>query len=38
MHYHNEEIIMHISTDNASMKKFGTLSNGGECIINKIAT
>lgn len=33
----NEEIVMHIATDDASMKKIGTLPSGGECIINKIA-
>ncbi|WP_138206153.1 nickel-dependent lactate racemase [Haloimpatiens lingqiaonensis] len=34
---HNEEIVMHISTNNASMKKIGTLPSGGKCFINKIA-
>ena len=29
---------MHISTDDASMKKIGVLPSGGDCIINKIAT
>ena len=33
----NEEIVMHISTEDSSMKKIGTLPSGGECIINKIA-
>ncbi|EJO5349334.1 nickel-dependent lactate racemase [Clostridium botulinum] len=33
----NEEIVMHVSTDDESMKKIGTLPSGGECIINKIA-
>ena len=33
----NEEIVMHISTDDASMKKIGVLPSGGDCIINKIA-
>ncbi|MGG7213651.1 nickel-dependent lactate racemase [Clostridium nigeriense] len=33
----NEEIVMHISKDDSSMKKIGTLPSGGECIINKIA-
>ncbi|MFV0411135.1 MAG: nickel-dependent lactate racemase [Paracoccus sp. (in: a-proteobacteria)] len=32
-----EEIVMHISTDDDSMVKIGTLPSGGECIINKIA-
>ncbi len=33
----NEEIVMHVSTDDASMEKIGTLPSGGACIINKIA-
>ncbi len=33
----NEEIVMHISTDDSSMKKIGVLPSGGDCIINKIA-
>lgn len=33
----NEEIIMHVSTDDASMVKIGTLPSGGECIINRVA-
>ena len=33
----NEEIVMHISTDDSAMKKIGTLPSGGECIINRIA-
>ena len=33
----NEEIVMHKSKDDSSMKKIGTLPSGGECIINKIA-
>ena len=28
---------MHISTDDASMKKIGVLPSGGDCIINKMA-
>ncbi|GAY75653.1 novel D-mannonate dehydrogenase [Sporolactobacillus inulinus] len=32
-----EEIVMHISTDDASMVKIGQLPSGGECIINKVA-
>lgn len=32
-----EEIVMHISTDDAAMKQIGILPSGGECIINKIA-
>ena len=28
---------MHVSTDDASMKKIGVLPSGGDCIINKIA-
>lgn len=33
----NEEIVMHVSTDDSSMKEIGTLPSGGACIINKIA-
>lgn len=33
----NEEIVMHVATDDSMMKKIGTLPSGGECIINKIA-
>lgn len=33
----NEEIVMHVSTDDSSMKQIGTLPSGGACIINKIA-
>lgn len=33
----NEEIVMHVSTDDSSMKKIGTLPSGGECLINKVA-
>ena len=33
----NEEIVMHVSTDDSSMKQIGTLPSGGSCIINKIA-
>lgn len=33
----NEEIVMHISTDDSSMVKIGQLSSGGDCIINRIA-
>ena len=33
----NEEIVMHVATDDASMEKVGTLPSGGECIINKVA-
>ena len=33
----NEEIVIHVSTDDSSMKKIGTLPSGGECIVNKIA-
>ena len=32
-----EEIVMHRSHDDASMVKVGTLPNGGECLINKVA-
>lgn len=30
----NEEIVMHVATDDSMMKKIGTLPSGGECIIN----
>lgn len=33
----NEEIVMHVSTDDSSMKKIGQLPSGGDCIINRIA-
>lgn len=33
----NEEIVMHISTDDSSMVKIGQLLSGGDCIINRIA-
>lgn len=33
----NEKIVMHISTDDESMVKIGTLPSGGPCIINKLA-
>ncbi|BCA87032.1 lactate racemization operon protein LarA [Enterococcus saigonensis] len=33
----HEEIVMHVSTDDASMKKIGQLPSGGDCIINRIA-
>lgn len=33
----NEEIVMHVSTDDSSMKKIGRLPSGGDCIINRIA-
>jgi nickel-dependent lactate racemase len=32
-----EEIVMHISTDDAAMVKIGQLPSGGDCIINRIA-
>src|SRR5271165_1887466 len=32
-----EQIVMHISTDDAAMKKVGTLPSGGECIVNRLA-
>lgn len=32
-----EEIVMHISTDDASMVKIGQLPSGGDCIINQVA-
>ncbi|HBC9393530.1 nickel-dependent lactate racemase [Enterococcus faecalis] len=33
----NEEIVMHISTDDSSMVKIGQPPSGGDCIINRIA-
>ena len=33
----NEEIVMHISTNDDDMVKIGQLPSGGDCIINKIA-
>lgn len=32
-----EEIVMHVSTDDESMIKIGTLPSGGPCIVNKTA-
>jgi nickel-dependent lactate racemase len=32
-----EEIVMHVSTNDASQVKIGTLPSGGECIVNRIA-
>lgn len=33
----NEEIVMHVATDDAAMTHIGTLPSGGECIINSVA-
>ncbi|MDQ0203363.1 nickel-dependent lactate racemase [Pectinatus haikarae] len=33
----NENIVMHVSDDDAAMTAIGTLPSGGPCIINKIA-
>ena len=33
----HEQIVMHVSTDEASMAKIGTLPSGGECIVNRVA-
>lgn len=33
----NEEIVMHVSTDDSSVVKIGQLPSGGDCIINKVA-
>lgn len=33
----NEEIVMHVSTDDSYMVKIGQLPSGGDCIINKVA-
>src|SRR5208283_3099034 len=32
-----EQIVMHVSTDEAAMVKIGTLPSGGECIVNRVA-
>jgi nickel-dependent lactate racemase len=34
----HEQIVMHVSTDDAAMTKIGTLPSGGECIVNRVAT
>jgi len=34
----HEQIVMHVSTADAAMKKVGTLPSGGECIVNRVAT
>ena len=33
----NENIVMHVSTDDSSMVKIGTLPSGGACIVNRTA-
>lgn len=33
----HEQIVMHVSTDDAAMVKIGTLPSGGECIVNRTA-
>ena len=33
----HEQIVMHVSTDDAAMIKIGTLPSGGECIVNRVA-
>ncbi|ETJ42189.1 hypothetical protein Q604_UNBC03845G0001, partial [human gut metagenome] len=33
----NEEIVMHVSTDDDAMVKIGQLPSGGDAIINRIA-
>ena len=33
----HENIVMHVSTNDADMVKIGTLPSGGECIVNKAA-
>jgi len=33
----HEQIVMHVSTDDAAMKRVGTLPSGGECIVNRVA-
>jgi nickel-dependent lactate racemase len=33
----HEQIVMHVSSDDAAMVKIGTLPSGGECIVNRTA-
>ena len=33
----HEQIVMHVSGDDAAMVKIGTLPSGGECIVNRVA-
>jgi lactate racemase len=33
----HEQIVMHVSTNDAAMVKIGTLPSGGECIVNRVA-
>jgi lactate racemase len=33
----HEQIVMHVATDDSSMVKIGTLSSGGECMVNRVA-
>jgi nickel-dependent lactate racemase len=33
----HEKIIIHVSTDEASLVRIGTLPSGGECIVNRVA-
>ncbi|MCI1965401.1 MAG: nickel-dependent lactate racemase [Oscillospiraceae bacterium] len=33
----NEEIVMHVATDDSAMVKVGRLPSGGDCLINKVA-
>jgi lactate racemase len=33
----HEQIVMHVSTDDAAMERVGTLPSGGECIVNQVA-
>ncbi|MBV8590855.1 MAG: nickel-dependent lactate racemase, partial [Acetobacteraceae bacterium] len=33
----HEQIVMHVSTDDAAMVRIGTLPSGGECIVNRTA-
>jgi len=33
----HEQIVMHVSTDDAAMVKIGTLPSGAECIVNRVA-
>jgi lactate racemase len=33
----DEQIVMHVSTDETAMVRIGTLPSGGECIVNRVA-
>jgi nickel-dependent lactate racemase len=33
-----EKVVIHVSTDDASLVKIGTLPSGGACIVNRVAS